>query len=69
MFVVECVNHKEQVQVMGVYTTQDKAKAALKVFEAYKGDSYYCRLNTQVVDKVDDEALEYYINEFAKKRS
>jgi len=69
MFIVECVNHKEQSQVLGVYTTQAKALKALKVFEAYKGESYFCRLNSQVLDEVDSEALDYYINEYAKMRN
>jgi len=67
MFIVECLNYKEQVQVVGVYTTRKKALSALKVYEAYKGSNYYCRLNSQTLDEVDCEALDYYINYFAKR--
>lgn len=64
MFILESVNNESAPnahQTLGVYSTEEKALQALKVFESYLGGGYYCRLNKQQLDKVDDEAIDAYI--------
>jgi len=65
MFILESVNNESSPlahQSLGVFSTEEKASQALKVFEVFLGGGHYCRINYLKVDEVDEEAIDAYIS-------